>query len=182
MIKLNPVKTSDEGYAFIEELMHASFPEVERRDDDAQRENTDHNPLFTVNLITDNKEDGTIVRVGLVTTWSFNDFHYVEHLATNPMVRNQGYGKKVIEALISRLPGLVVLEVEEPTDELTSRRVGFYERCGFKLCNRNYIQPAYRPDGESIPLKIMFHGQDSLEDNFEKVRDTLYKEVYSTYE
>ena len=180
MLKLTPVKTNDEDYAFIEELMNASFPEVERRDNEAQRENTDHNPLFTVHLITDETEEGT-KRVGLVTTWSFGDFHYVEHFATSPAVRNQGYGKRVMDALQSHLPGLTVLEVEEPEDEITSRRVGFYERCGFKLCPRNYIQPAYRPDGESIPLKIMYRGQESLDADFEKVRDTLYKEVYSTY-
>lgn len=181
MLKLTPIHTSDKGYAFVEELMHISFPEVERRDDDAQRENTDQNPLFTVNMVTDEKEDGTTIDVGLITVWNFGDFHYLEHFATSPTVRNQGYGKKIMDTLLEGMNGLVVLEVEEPLDELTSRRVGFYQRCGFQLCPRNYIQPAYRPDGESIPLKIMFRGQDSLEPDFVRVRDTLYHEVYCTY-
>lgn len=181
MLKLIPTHTNDEGYAFIEELMHTSFPEVERRDDEAQRENTDRNPLFTVNLVTDEKEDGTIIKVGVITVWSFKNFHYLEHFATAPAVRNMGYGKRIMDALLSSMEGLVVLEVEEPEDELTSRRVGFYSRCGFKLCPHDYIQPAYRPDGESIPLKIMYRGQNSLDANFEEVRDTLYREVYSTY-
>ena len=181
MLKLTPIHTSDKRYAFVEELMQSSFPEVERREDTAQRENTDHNPLFTVNLVTDEKEDGTTLQVGFITVWSFDDFHYLEHFATSPAVRNHGYGQKIMETLLKEMNGLVVLEVEEPLDELTSRRVCFFQRCGFKLCQRNYIQPAYRPDGESIPLKIMFYGQDSLENNFEKVRDTLYHEVYCTY-
>ena len=181
MLKLTPIHTTDKGYAFVEELMQISFPEVERRDNDAQRETTDHNPLFTVNLITDELQDGTTIQVGLITVWSFGGFHYLEHFATSPVVRNQGYGKKIMEALLNSITGLIVLEVEEPLDELTSRRVGFYERCGFKLCQRDYIQPAYRPDGESIPLKIMFRGQDNLDTDFEKVRDTLYHEVYRTY-
>ena len=182
MLKLIPVKTTDEAYAFIEDLMNSAFPEPERRDNKAQRETTDNNPLFTSNLITDELEDGTTIHVGFVTTWSFGDFNYVEHFATSPNVRNQGYGKKVMNTLLEQLPGLTVLEVEEPTDELTKRRVGFYERCGFHLCDLNYIQPAYRPNGECIPLKIMFYGQDSLDNDFVKVKNTLYKEVYHTNE
>ena len=40
MIKFNPVKTTDVSYAFVENLLHESFPEEERRDDDMQRYNT----------------------------------------------------------------------------------------------------------------------------------------------
>ncbi len=181
MLKLTPIHTTDKGYSFVEDLMNTAFPLEERRDNDAQRNLTDHNPLFTVNLVTDEKEDGSTIQVGLITTWNFGDFHYVEHFATSPQVRNMGYGKHVLSSLLSQMPGLVVLEVEEPEDELTSRRVAFYERNGFKICQRNYIQPAYRPGGECIPLKIMFRGQESLDNDFEHVRDTLYQKVYSTY-
>lgn len=181
MLKLTPINTSHEGYAFVEELMNAAFPLEERRDNDAQRENTDHNPLFTVHLVTDEKEDGSTIHVGFITSWDFGDFHYLEHFATSPTVRNMGYGKTVLATLLEQLPGLVVLEVEEPEDELTRRRVAFYERNGFKVCPKDYIQPAYRPDGQSIPLKIMFRGQESLDADFVHVRDTLYHEVYATY-
>ena len=181
MLKLTPIHTSHEGYTFVEELMNSAFPLEERRDNDSQREHTDQNPLFTVNLVTDEKEDGSTIQVGFITSWNFGDFHYLEHFATSPQVRNMGYGKQVLSAVLAQMPGLVVLEVEEPEDELTSRRVSFYERNGFKICPRNYIQPAYRLDGESIPLKIMFRGQESLDNDFERVRDTLYHEVYKTY-
>lgn len=180
MLKLTPIKTNSQSYGFVESLLHESFPEEERRDDNAQRENTDHNPLFTTHLITDEIE-GKIVNVGIVTTWSFNDFHYVEHLATSPEVRNQGYGKQIMSAVKEKLHGLIVLEVEEPLDEMTKRRVNFYRRNGFNLCNMNYIQPAYRPDGVCVPLKIMYYGIDNLDQDFDKVKRTLYKEVYSTY-
>lgn len=181
MLKLTPIDTSHQGYTFVEELMNAAFPLEERRDNDSQRENTDHNPLFTVYLVTDENEDGSTIQVGFITAWNFGDFHYLEHFATSPAVRNMGYGKKIMAQLLEQMPGLVVLEVEEPEDELTRRRVAFYERSGFKLCPHNYIQPAYRPDGKSIPLKIMYQGQESLDADFERVRDTLYHEVYATY-
>lgn len=180
MLELTPIKTNSQSYGFVESLLHVSFPEDERRDDDAQRENTDHNPLFTTYLITD-EADGKKLNVGIVTIWSFDDFHYIEHLATSPEVRNHGYGKQIMSAVKDKLSGLIVLEVEEPTDDITTRRVNFYRRCGFNLCNLTYIQPAYRPNGECIPLKIMFHGVDNLDNDFERVKKTLYKEVYRTY-
>ncbi len=179
MLKLTKITTKDEGYSFVENLLNASFPKEERRDDEMQRSNTDHNPLFTTHLITD-EVNGETIQVGVVTTWTFGDFHYVEHLATSPLVRNQGYGSKIMSAVKEILPGVIVLEVEEPEDELTTRRVGFYSRNGFKLCDRNYIQPAYRPDGVCVPLKIMYYGVDTLDDDFERIVKTLYKEVYST--
>ena len=37
----------------------------------------------------------------------------------------------------------VVLEVEMPTDEMSKRRIGFYERLGFELDNQVYHQPPY---------------------------------------
>ena len=93
MLTLTKIKTDHPDYSFVEELLHLSFPEAERRDDDAQREQTDRNPQFNCHLITDETEKGT-VRVGLITTWNLNGFTYVEHLATSPDVRNQGYGRK----------------------------------------------------------------------------------------
>ena len=110
MLTLTKIKTDHPDYSFVEELLHLSFPEAERRDDDAQREQTDRNPQFNCHLITDETEKGT-VRVGLITTWNLNGFTYVEHLATSPDVRNQGYGRKVMEELKQHFPGLIVLEV-----------------------------------------------------------------------
>lgn len=180
MLKLTPIKTNDSRYPFVEELMNTSFPVEERRANNFQRENTDNNPLFTMNLITDEKEDGEIIQVGLISVWNLNGFHYVEHFATSPDVRNLGYGKKVMEQLLKEISGLIVLEVEIPEDELTKRRVGFYRRCGFELCDFKYIQPAYTPGGKGIPLRIMYYGKDSLENDFNHVVKHLYKEVYNT--
>ena len=180
MLKLIPIKTSNPSYDFVEKLLHESFPIEERRDDAEQRENTDHNPLFTPYLIV-SELNGEQTNVGIITTWSFNGFHYLEHLATSPQVRNQGFGSQIMEMIKKELKGLIVLEVEEPLDELTKRRVGFYQRNGFKLCDKNYIQPAYRPDGESVPLKIMFYGTDNLDADFDKIKRTIYKEVYNIH-
>lgn len=174
MIKFNPVKTTDTSYAFVENLLHESFPEEERRDDDMQRYNTDNNPLFTTYLITDDAE-----YIGLITLWRLSEFLYVEHLATSPSVRNKGYGKMIMQALLNNFPdSKIVLEVELPEDELSKRRIGFYERNGFILCEKPYMQPPYRKSGSPIPMHIMFSGTDSIDGMFDTITSEIYKNVY----
>ena len=45
MIKFQQVSTKDAAYAFLEELLHESFPQEERRDDAIQRDYTDNSPF-----------------------------------------------------------------------------------------------------------------------------------------
>lgn len=173
MVTFTKIRTTDKNYPFVENLLHDSFPEAERRDDEAQRENTDCNPKFSCHLIA----DGDIL-VGFITIWRLNGFHYIEHLATSPNIRNRGYGKQIMEKIKETIPGIIVLEVEMPNDEPSTRRINFYRRCGFTLCDKPYIQPPYRKGGKGLPLKLMYYGTDSIDTNFESIRNVLHTEVY----
>lgn len=132
MLQFTPLQTTDKDYSFVENLLHESFPEAERRDDVAQRDNVDNCAAFTCYLISDDE-----LLVGLITVWKFAGFSYVEHLATSPSVRNKGYGRKIMEVLQQQFPGVIILEVEKPVDEWSRRRIGFYQRCGFSLCEKS---------------------------------------------
>ena len=115
----------------------------------------------------------------MITVWNLGGFYYLEHLATSPAVRNKGYGRKVMDKIRESFPGVIVLEVERPEEEMSIRRIGFYKRCGFLLCEKDYMQPPYRKGGEGLPLYLMFAGADSIDDDFERIRDRIYKEVYN---
>lgn len=180
MLTLRKIQTHEHEYAFVEQLLHISFPIEERRDDEAQRYNTDHNPKFTCYLITDHTEDNNTL-VGLMTVWNLGKFHYGEHLATSPDLRNKGYGKQIMQCLRERYPDTFIIEVERPTDEMAARRIGFYQRCGFSLCEKDYIQPPYRKGGEEVPLYLMYTGTENIDKEFETIRDTIYREVYGVF-
>lgn len=176
MIKFIPVKTEDSRYAFIENLLHESFPEGERREDSRQRYNVDNNSLFTTYLINDEEAD---ISVGVITVWKFKKFCYVEHLATSPNIRNKGYGNKIIRTLLDGCKDItVVLEVELPEDEMSKRRIGFYERNGFRLCTKDYLQPPYSLGGKPIPMYLMFSGCESIDEDFENIKVEIYSNVY----
>lgn len=174
MINLRPIRTDDEQYAFVEHLFLTAFPEDERRDRNAQRYNTDQNPLFYCCLVEEENEP-----VGFFTFWDFDTFCYGEHFAIDPERRNGGYGQKTIRALLAKTNRPLVLEVELPKDEMSRRRIDFYERQGFTLWKETpYIQPSYRPGGNSLPMYLMATEGLNPEEDFEKVKQRIYREVY----
>lgn len=174
MIEIKQVKTPDESnYNFVEQLMHTAFPQEERRDTVQQREYSDNNPLFRSNIIL---EDGN--SIGMISYWAMEDFYYIEHFAIDPTLRNGGYGKRVLEMIKKQLKSPIVLEVEEPNDEMSARRIHFYERLEFTLHRKPYMQPPYRKGDSGLPMLLMTYGNIDMDRDFERVKNTLYKEVY----
>lgn len=196
-MKLTPVTSSLSGdYAFAEKLLIDAFPSDEYRELAQWRDFTENNPLFTLYKITDSGEDA-----GFISIWDFPEFRYAEHFAILPSMRNRCLGSRVLEYLDRMSDKPIVLEVEEPVDEITRRRVGFYERNGFRLMDGDYLQPPYKPGSASLPMRIMTKGATTLatksnvgspesaalghNDNndslsLEKIKETLYRYVYGT--
>lgn len=150
-----------------------SFPADERRNvtDLAQIQQNKANCTF--NLIV---YDG--VEIGLLVSWEFDEFCYLEHFAISKAYRNRGYGKKVLNLWLSNLRKPVVLEVEPPTNEESQQRIRFYEQLGLKLWNVDYIQPPYSADKQSVKLELMSIGDLDVEKSFEQIKRVLHKEVY----
>ena len=183
MFTLRDIHTSDPSYPWVEQLWLASFPCNERRDTEAQRNNVDSRANFHCLLAED---DGKAV--AFITYWHFGDFCYGEHLATDPACRNKGYGAQILSTLHSPLSTLTppmpfVLEVEMPADDLSRRRIAFYERNGFTLWRDcAYMQPPYRPEDAPLPMLLMVKGNLSPEQDFPRVRQTIHREVYGVKE
>ena len=92
MIRFQPITTSDvQHYKFMEELLVESFPPEEYRQLEHLREYTDRIGNFHNNIIFDDD-----LPIGFITYWDFDRFYYVEHFATNPALRNGGYGKRTL--------------------------------------------------------------------------------------
>ena len=162
---------SDPALDLIERTYTESFPEVERRDFSLVRNLVRDESRFIVYALS--KEDRY---VGFITGWLFDG--YVEHFAIDPAARNGGIGAEAMKQFLVFCGTPVVLEVEMPTDEMSKRRIGFYERLGFKLDNQVYHQPPYREGGEWLEMRLMTYGDVDLEHSFEQVKNCLHKNVY----
>ena len=165
--------SSDPALNKIEKTYTDSFPEAERRDFSLVRGLVEHEPKFVVYALS--LEDQY---VGFITGWLFGSYTYVEHFAIDPSARNGGIGAEAMKQFLAFCGTPVVLEVEMPVDEMSKRRIGFYERQGFILDNHIYHQPPYREGGEWLEMRLMIYGSVNLETSFEEVKDCLHTYVY----
>ena len=120
--------------------------------------------------------------IGFFTYWDFDTFYYAEHFAIDPTLRNGGYGKQVLNLLCDSLPRPIVLEVEMPKEEMSKRRIGFYQRQGFILWQHDYQQPPYKPGDSYLPMLLMVYGDLDCEKDFEAIKRRIYREVYNVIE
>ena len=163
MIKLQPISTSDlQHYKFMEELLVDAFPPEEYRQLEELREYTDRTGNFHNNIIFDDD-----LPIGFITYWDFDRFYYVEHFATNPALRNGGYGKRTLEYLCNHLQLPIVLEVERPVEE---------------MWKNDYYQPPYKPGDDFLPMYLMVYGDLNPEKDYEDIRHKLHTVVYGVKE
>lgn len=161
---------------YAERLYIDSFPPGERRDTSDWLCLTHTEPAFYNNVLV----HGT-VNVGFITYWDLSDFVYVEHFAVDGAVRGHGFGGMAIDLLLSRIEKPVVLEVEPPVGAMERKRINFYERHGFRLCARKYMQPAYGEGKERLELKIMYNGIDDIDERFDDIVGSIYSKVYNAH-
>ncbi len=158
----------------LRDIYESAFPIDERRIFDTVTELARTNPDFTLyEILRDNEP------VGLFSTWNLDWFMFVEHFAVSQDYRGWGIGQQVIESWLAKQALPVVLEVERPDNDISKRRIGFYERLGFRHWPIDYIQPAYSIDKHPVPMHLMTHGEIDLENALDNVRRRLYQTVYA---
>lgn len=157
----------------IEKTYNDSFPASERRAFSLLRDLVRDEGYFHVYVLL--RDD---LYVGFITAWTFDDFIYVEHFAIDESARNGGIGANAMKQFFALCDRPVVLEVEMPVEEMSRRRVGFYERLGYVLDHHIYQQPPYRKGEEWLEMRLMTYGEIDLEQSFEKVKNLIHEKVY----
>lgn len=167
MITLQRISTNEQMYKFAMELLSASFPPEERRDDDLQRQVMRH-PEYRLSAIIDGD-----VPVGVVGYFDAPDFVYFENFCIDPSKRNKGYGSATLRLLTANLDKPFILEAELPTDELTRRRIAFYKRNGMVENLYPHVQPHYRTTDPDLPLVVLTHGKQITQTQYNAFRKYL---------
>lgn len=118
--------------------------------------------------------------VGFISHWKLSTYRYLEHFAIHPDMRSFGIGGRAMSSFIHQHTEPLLLEVEPMEDELTTRRVRFYESLGYVLRDTPYIQPAYREGGDTVPLLLMTHRfeADPTEQELTELRTVVYGAKY----
>lgn len=128
-------------------LYQLSFPPHEQREMPSQRAIMCH-PAYHFDAIC--QED---VFIGEALSWEIGDFRYIEHFCILPEMRNKRYGQRALALLLQDHP--LMLEIDPPIDEISLRRKGFYERCGFVANPFPHVHPPYHPGNHGHALVVM---------------------------
>lgn len=129
-------------------LYVSAFPEIERRDR-VEHDRVMSKDDYHFDIIL---EDSMLL--GIMLYWETDSFIFLEHFATLSEVRNKGVGSKALDLLKAK-GKTVILEIEDPIDDLTNRRYNFYVRNGFIMTDHYHIQAKYRLNSDDLMLKIM---------------------------
>lgn len=170
--QLNP-KDFDSLYA----LMELSFPNDERRSYQDEK-----------NYLATTRHQAAVVRgndqsiAGYITYTECEEFVFLESFAVNPELRSNGLGGRILEEMKAAYDKRMVLEVELPENEMARRRINFYKRHGFSYNDYPYILPSLGEGKQAIPLRIMTTRGPVDEAEYEKIKSTLYNDVYQVDE
>jgi ribosomal protein S18 acetylase RimI-like enzyme len=130
------------------ELYEESFPIVERRKVEDHISACNDERFFPLSVW-----DGQQL-IGLMFFWEWDKYRYLEHLAVNPNLRGHGYGTQLLYYL-RESNHTIMLEIDPLINELSVRRLQFYERSGFTLTPYRFVHLPYRLDGIEQELLIL---------------------------
>ena len=196
MLHLHQIKSQASPYwDSLVRVYHTSFPIDEQRPIESIVHLIEHEERYVAYaVVNDNENDNDAAKLqaksqepiamsqrplGLLTAWSFEEFIYIEHFAIAPTLRSQGYGTEALRTFIKEQRKPIILEAEPPTDDITRRRIRFYERSGLILYDFPYIQPAYTPKGNPVELRLMGTLNTSTT-SLSLVSTTLHEVVYES--
>ncbi|MFA6702323.1 MAG: GNAT family N-acetyltransferase [Dysgonamonadaceae bacterium] len=143
-IELSNIKKWNEVWQLYED----SFPLAERRKlEDHIRACAD--PMFHPISAWEGSQ-----LIGLLFYWEWNSYRYLEYLAVNPDLRKQGLGSQILRHLKDTTHS-IILEIDPLINELSVRRLQFYERAGFMLTPFRFMHLPYRMEGRSQELLML---------------------------
>ncbi len=173
MIDLVPIRDrQNPHFAECWGLYESAFPSAERREEWYHHQ-TMENSCFHFDALVDGEE-----LIGLVGWWGFDSIIYIEHLATFAHLRNRGYGRAILSKFKAMEPTKsLLLEVEHPIDDLTHRRIAFYERAGFVLNHHHYAHPPYR-GSEMVELLVMTYPNPITREDLDLFKSSYFPQIH----
>ena len=159
-----------DGFIKLNKLYDSSFPLYEKRTYQGRcailSDRNFHSLYFS--------DNGDFI--GFINCWSINNTFYIEHIAIEPGVRGQGYGQKIL-TLFCQQYKKVILEIDPLIDDISRRRLRFYQHCHFKVNDYLHSHPSYHSDYEPHKLMLLSYPQLISEDDYQYFNHQLVNQV-----
>ncbi|RHJ85350.1 GNAT family N-acetyltransferase [Parabacteroides sp. AM08-6] len=153
-------------YPCFEQLYHMSSPIFEQRTEQ-QQHLAFVSQKYHLNIYTEGE-----IFIGFIAYWDFDDYLYVEHLAICPDLRGKGYGAAILKE--SEKEGKrLLLEIDPVIDDISAKRLHFYELNGFSLNPYPHIHPPYRKGFDAHRLVILTTRGELTQQEYERFNADL---------
>lgn len=140
MQKYRIVDSNDPLYREFEAIYAVSFPVHEQRNEVQQAEAFADPRYF---LETYGSEEQL---AAFMAGWQFDGYIYIEHLAVSPQLRGRNIGSEVLQEFAAEHPeAVILLEIDPLVDEVSRKRLRFYEKLGFRINPYPHFHPPYDP-------------------------------------
>lgn len=117
--------------------------------------------------------------LGAMIVWELKSCIYLENFAVDSQMRGKGLGSQFLkEFCYLYKDNFLFLEVEEPHDEISKRRIQFYEKWKFVLNPYHYLQPTFRGQDQPVSLTMMTYPHIMSEEQYKKVKKEIFEVVY----
>jgi hypothetical protein len=164
--------------SLLRQLYEDSFPHNERRAWNELEQLIRYEAAYRFFFL----EHSELGIVGFVTLWHFNTFYYGEHFAILPQLRNQHLGEQALGCIKEYIRSESLYFEVEPDilSQIARRRIGYYERNGFRIVKSDYLQPPYHPDEQGVPMYIMSSEQRDSQ-YIDRICKTIVERVYPVF-
>mgnify|MGYP001028533630 CR=1 FL=1 len=129
--------TEDKWYKSFLEIYTISFPVYEQRNPKQQKEAFSDSRYHLIAKIEEEKF------ISFIAYWEFENYIYIEHLAVNPELRGQNKGSELLKDFADIMSKTIILEIDPLTDEISRKRLVFYEKLGYKTNPYKHFHPPY---------------------------------------
>ncbi len=155
------------------DILESSFIPAELKERDVLKKQWEKGEVIIEGIAFQN------ILAGVITLWEFDSFVFAENFAIKKEYRNKGLGAELLQEIITEFCNKrIILEVEPAENVTQIRRIGFYERNGFTLSPFGYIQPPLRKGCEDVSLVVMHTGEEMKKEEFECIKENVFKKVY----
>lgn len=154
-------------------IMEVAFPKEEYRNYEEQKKLL-NNPDYYITTKRNEKNK----LIGFICSWKMSKFIFIEHFAVKTSERGKGIGSIMLKEFINTFKFPIILEVELPKDELSLRRINFYERIGFIKNDFEYYQMPLRKGSSPIKMYLMSYPKGLNKIEFEEIKKCIYDKIY----
>lgn len=149
----------DKWYKPFAEIYKVSFPVHEQRNE-LQQATAFSDSRYHLIITTEDEK-----LLSFIAYWDFDEYVYIEHLAVNPQFRGRNIGSQALNDFAGLVANTVILEIDPLTDDVSKKRLGFYEKLGYKLNTYRHFHPPYNPQFPPHELLVLsLHRELSRED------------------